>query len=289
MTTALARFRANPGALAGCFTGAVIVQMLLVGFHFAIVYALDMPITFWDLAVIVPVSFIIQMLPVSRERVRRPRSDVRVLFQPARRSDQLGPARVPDGDRPDDALLAQRRGGALVAQPLRLVPSYNPAAAAVDRELWALIADLPAEIRQAIVSRLLPSLHAAAAAGRREPGGARTSSPTRTSFASRTTGCWRERRTKAACGTTRPASLPGDPSERGPGAGPVAGIRPASRPACRAIPSSVSSPTPRSGTTRNGSTSFAASGCPTTSGSCTASRTSSRSSIFGGRRLGVHA
>lgn len=65
MTTALARFRANPGALAGCFTGAVIVQMLLVGFHFAIVYALDLPITFWDLAVIVPVSFIIQMLPVS--------------------------------------------------------------------------------------------------------------------------------------------------------------------------------------------------------------------------------
>jgi len=65
MTTALARFRENPGALAGCFTGAVIVQILLVGFHFAIVYALDMPITFWDLAVIVPVSFIIQMLPVS--------------------------------------------------------------------------------------------------------------------------------------------------------------------------------------------------------------------------------
>jgi uncharacterized protein (TIRG00374 family) len=65
LTAALARFRESPGALAGCFTGAVIVQMLLVGFHFAIVYALDMPITFWDLAVIVPVSFIIQMLPVS--------------------------------------------------------------------------------------------------------------------------------------------------------------------------------------------------------------------------------
>jgi uncharacterized protein (TIRG00374 family) len=65
LTMALARFRASPAALAGCFTGAIIVQMLLVGFHFAIVYALDMPITFWDLAVIVPVSFLIQMLPVS--------------------------------------------------------------------------------------------------------------------------------------------------------------------------------------------------------------------------------
>jgi uncharacterized protein (TIRG00374 family) len=65
LTTALARFRASPAALAGCFTGAIVVQLLLVGFHFAIVYALDMPITFWDLAVIVPVSFLIQMLPVS--------------------------------------------------------------------------------------------------------------------------------------------------------------------------------------------------------------------------------
>jgi uncharacterized protein (TIRG00374 family) len=65
LTTALARFRDSPAALAGCFTGAIVVQMLLVGFHFAIVYALDMPITFWDLAVIVPVSFLIQMLPVS--------------------------------------------------------------------------------------------------------------------------------------------------------------------------------------------------------------------------------
>ena len=65
LTAALARFRQSPAALAGCFTGAVVVQMLLVGFHFAIVYSLDMPITLWDLAVIVPVSFIIQMLPVS--------------------------------------------------------------------------------------------------------------------------------------------------------------------------------------------------------------------------------
>jgi uncharacterized membrane protein YbhN (UPF0104 family) len=65
ITAALARFRDRPAALAGCFTGAVVVQMLLVGFHFAIVYALAMPITLWDLAVIVPVSFIIQMLPVS--------------------------------------------------------------------------------------------------------------------------------------------------------------------------------------------------------------------------------
>lgn len=65
LTSALARFRERPAALAGCFTGAIAVQILLVGFHFAIVSALAMPIMFWDLAVIVPVSFLLQMLPVS--------------------------------------------------------------------------------------------------------------------------------------------------------------------------------------------------------------------------------
>jgi uncharacterized membrane protein YbhN (UPF0104 family) len=65
LTSALARFRERPAALAACFTGAVVVQALLVGFHLAVVYALNMPITLWDLAVIVPVSFLLQMVPVS--------------------------------------------------------------------------------------------------------------------------------------------------------------------------------------------------------------------------------
>ena len=41
------------------------VQALLVVFYLAVVYALHMPVTFWDLAVIVPLSFVVQMLPVS--------------------------------------------------------------------------------------------------------------------------------------------------------------------------------------------------------------------------------
>jgi glycosyltransferase 2 family protein len=65
LTSALARFRDRPGALAGCFTGAVVVQTSLVAYYLAVVYALNIPITFWDLAVIVPLSFIIQMLPIS--------------------------------------------------------------------------------------------------------------------------------------------------------------------------------------------------------------------------------
>jgi SAM-dependent methyltransferase len=38
------------------------------------------------------------------------------------------------------------------------VPPYNPAAAEVDRELWAIAAELPPSVRQALVSELIPSL-----------------------------------------------------------------------------------------------------------------------------------
>jgi hypothetical protein len=38
---------------------------LLVTFYAAVAHALRIPVTFWDLAVIVPVSFVVQMLPVS--------------------------------------------------------------------------------------------------------------------------------------------------------------------------------------------------------------------------------
>lgn len=65
VTTTLQRFRARPGALVSCFTGAVVVQALLVCYYLAVVYALDMPIRATDLAVIVPVSLVVQMLPIS--------------------------------------------------------------------------------------------------------------------------------------------------------------------------------------------------------------------------------
>jgi len=65
LTGALARFREAPAALAGCFAGAVFVQAALVAFYLAIAYSLGIPIGFPELAVIVPLSFIVQMLPVS--------------------------------------------------------------------------------------------------------------------------------------------------------------------------------------------------------------------------------
>ena len=65
LTDALARFRESPGALAGCFAGAVVVQAVLVGFYLAIASSMQIPIGFTALAVFVPVSFLVQMLPVS--------------------------------------------------------------------------------------------------------------------------------------------------------------------------------------------------------------------------------
>jgi glycosyltransferase 2 family protein len=62
---ALAGFRQAPGALLGCFAGAVAVQAILVGFYLAIARSLNVPVSFAELAVIVPISFLVQMIPVS--------------------------------------------------------------------------------------------------------------------------------------------------------------------------------------------------------------------------------
>ena len=65
LTSVLSRFRDRPVALAGCFGGAVFVQASIIVFFFIVTYALHLRVTFWDLAVIVPLSFVVQMLPVS--------------------------------------------------------------------------------------------------------------------------------------------------------------------------------------------------------------------------------
>jgi hypothetical protein len=62
---ALRRFRDDPAALAGGALGAVLVQLILVAFYVAIAYSMAVPISVWHLAVIVPVSFLVQMVPIS--------------------------------------------------------------------------------------------------------------------------------------------------------------------------------------------------------------------------------
>jgi glycosyltransferase 2 family protein len=65
LTGALSRFGQAPRALAACFMGAVLVQAVLVGFYLAIAHSMRIPIGFTELAVIVPISFIVQMVPLS--------------------------------------------------------------------------------------------------------------------------------------------------------------------------------------------------------------------------------
>jgi uncharacterized membrane protein YbhN (UPF0104 family) len=65
LSGALDRFRAAPGSLVACFAGAVGVQALLVVFYLAIARSMNIPIGFSELAVVVPLSFIVQMAPVS--------------------------------------------------------------------------------------------------------------------------------------------------------------------------------------------------------------------------------
>jgi uncharacterized membrane protein YbhN (UPF0104 family) len=65
LVMALGKFRSAPGALGLGLLGAVVVQAVLVGFYAAITYALHVPIPLAHLAILVPLSFVVQMAPVS--------------------------------------------------------------------------------------------------------------------------------------------------------------------------------------------------------------------------------
>ena len=65
LTTALGKFRDAPGSLANAFVASVVVQAVLVGFYAAIAQALHVVVLTEHIAVVVPLSFIVQMLPVS--------------------------------------------------------------------------------------------------------------------------------------------------------------------------------------------------------------------------------
>jgi uncharacterized membrane protein YbhN (UPF0104 family) len=65
LTDSLSRFRETPAALASCFAGAIVVQAILVAFYLAVARSMRIPVGFAELALVVPISFIVQMLPVS--------------------------------------------------------------------------------------------------------------------------------------------------------------------------------------------------------------------------------
>lgn len=65
LTGALAKFGDAPRAIAGGFIGALGVQAVLIGFYAAIARSLHLSVPLTHLAIVVPLSFIVQMLPVS--------------------------------------------------------------------------------------------------------------------------------------------------------------------------------------------------------------------------------
>jgi uncharacterized membrane protein YbhN (UPF0104 family) len=65
LTSAFAQFREHPSAILECFGGAVVVQVVLVAFYAAVAASVGIPIPFRHLAVLVPVSFVAQMVPIS--------------------------------------------------------------------------------------------------------------------------------------------------------------------------------------------------------------------------------
>ena len=65
LTSTLSRFRERPPAVITCFAGALLVQVVLVLYHLAVAMALHLDVSVWHLAVIVPISYVVQMAPVS--------------------------------------------------------------------------------------------------------------------------------------------------------------------------------------------------------------------------------
>ncbi len=65
LTMTLERFRAHMGAVITCFGGAILVQILTVAFAWACAHSLRIPVGPFDLAVVVPLAGVVQMLPVS--------------------------------------------------------------------------------------------------------------------------------------------------------------------------------------------------------------------------------
>jgi uncharacterized membrane protein YbhN (UPF0104 family) len=65
LTDSLSRFRETPAALASCFAGAIVVQAILVAFYLAVARSMRIPVGFAELALVVPISFIVQMVPIS--------------------------------------------------------------------------------------------------------------------------------------------------------------------------------------------------------------------------------
>ena len=109
ITAALLRFRQAPGAMVAGFGGGIAVQAILVAYYAAVAPAIHLSVPIGHLAILVPVSFIVQMMPLSAERTRCPGGDIRVLPVEDRRSARVGDGAVVHRCRPRHVVLDERR------------------------------------------------------------------------------------------------------------------------------------------------------------------------------------
>ena len=58
-------FAQAPWVLVQCFAGALLVQCVIIGFYASVARAMDIPMPAVHLAVLIPMSFVVQMLPLS--------------------------------------------------------------------------------------------------------------------------------------------------------------------------------------------------------------------------------
>jgi uncharacterized membrane protein YbhN (UPF0104 family) len=65
LSHSLLRFRACPGGLMECFVAAIIVQAVNAAFYVCVAHALQVNVSAGDLAVIVPFSSLVQVIPLS--------------------------------------------------------------------------------------------------------------------------------------------------------------------------------------------------------------------------------
>jgi len=65
ITVTLQRFRSHLGAVVACFGGAVFVQLMTVAFGWTVARALGVHIGAFDLAVVIPLAGVVQMIPIS--------------------------------------------------------------------------------------------------------------------------------------------------------------------------------------------------------------------------------
>ncbi len=65
LVAALGKFRDAPQALLACFGGAILVQAVLVGFYAAVAHAIGVNVSVAHLATLIPLSFVVQMMPLS--------------------------------------------------------------------------------------------------------------------------------------------------------------------------------------------------------------------------------